>query len=65
MMTTADEVGGWVKKDQNQDDVILEWSLTYLLLVEKINCTHTIYFLPILKIGMLIYWVKFPFLTTY
>jgi hypothetical protein len=22
-----DKVGGWVKKDQNHDDVILEWSL--------------------------------------
>ena len=28
MMTSADKVGGWVKKGQNHDDVILEWSLT-------------------------------------
>ena len=23
-----DKVGGWVKKGQNHDDIILEWSLT-------------------------------------
>ena len=28
MMTSADKVGGWVKKGQNRDDVILEWSLS-------------------------------------
>ena len=27
MMMSADKVGGWVKKGQNHDDVILEWSL--------------------------------------
>ena len=27
MMTSDDKVGGWVKKVQNHDDVILEWSL--------------------------------------
>ena len=27
MMTSDDKVGGWVKKGQNHDDVILEWSL--------------------------------------
>ena len=26
MMTSDDKVGGWVKKGQNHDDVILEWS---------------------------------------
>ena len=26
MMTSADKVGGWVKKGQNHDDAILEWS---------------------------------------
>ena len=26
MMMLADKVGGWVKKGQNHDDVILEWS---------------------------------------
>ena len=26
-MTSDDKVGGWVKKGQNHDDVILEWSL--------------------------------------
>ena len=30
MMTSADKVGGWVKKGQNHDDVILEWSLSNL-----------------------------------
>ena len=30
MMTSADKVGGWVKKVQNHDDVILEWSLTLI-----------------------------------
>ena len=30
MMTSADKVGGWVKKGQNHDDVILEWSPTKL-----------------------------------
>ena len=28
MMTYDDKVGGWVKKGQNHDDVILEWSIT-------------------------------------
>jgi len=28
MMTSDDKVGGWVKKGQNHDDVILEWSLS-------------------------------------
>ena len=27
MQTSDDKVGGWVKKGQNHDDVILEWSL--------------------------------------
>ena len=27
MMTSDDKVGGWVKKGQNHDDVIIEWSL--------------------------------------
>ena len=27
MVTYADKVDGWVKKGQNHDDVILEWSL--------------------------------------
>jgi hypothetical protein len=27
MMTSDDKVGGCVKKGQNHDDVILEWSL--------------------------------------
>ena len=31
MMTSDDKVGGWVKKGQNHDDVILEWSLTSCL----------------------------------
>ena len=32
MMTSDDKVGGWVKKGQNHDDVILEWSLSILIL---------------------------------
>ena len=28
MMTSDDKVGGWVKKDQNHDDVKLECPLT-------------------------------------
>ena len=32
MMMSDDKVGGWVKKGQNHDDVILEWSL--ILIVE-------------------------------
>ena len=27
MLTSDDKVGGWVKKGQNHDDVILEWPL--------------------------------------
>ena len=30
MLTSDDKVGGWVKKGQNHDDVILEWSLSKL-----------------------------------
>ena len=30
MMTSDDKVGGWVKKGQNHDDVILECPLTDL-----------------------------------
>ena len=29
MMMSDDKVGGWVKKGQNHDDVILEWSLRF------------------------------------
>ena len=28
MLTSDDKIGGWVKKGQNHDDVILEWFLT-------------------------------------
>ena len=28
MLTSDDKVGGWVKKGQNHNDVILEWSLS-------------------------------------
>ena len=30
MMMSDDKVGGWVKKGQNHDDVILECPLTHL-----------------------------------
>ena len=35
MMMSDDKVGGWVKKGQNHDDVILEWSLMYLETILK------------------------------
>ena len=28
MLTSDDKVGGWVKKGQNHENIILEWSLT-------------------------------------
>ena len=31
MMTSDDKVGGWVKKGQKHDDVILEWSLIKII----------------------------------
>jgi hypothetical protein len=34
MMTTDDKVGGWVKKGQNHDDVILEWSQMLLAVIK-------------------------------
>ena len=34
MLTSDDKVGGWVKKGQNHDDVILEWSLIGLVVKE-------------------------------
>ena len=37
MMTSDDKVGGWVKKGQNHDDVILEWSL-----IEKRNLVSSL-----------------------
>ena len=39
MMTSDDKVGGWVKKGQNHDDVILECSLTFLqsIVVHKLS----------------------------
>jgi hypothetical protein len=30
MLTSDDKLGGWVKKGQNHDDVILEWSLKHI-----------------------------------
>ena len=38
MMTSDDKVGGWVKKGQNHDDVILEWSLRKKLSKAESNC---------------------------
>ena len=47
MMTSDDKVGGWVKKGQNHDDLILEWSLRisceivdYKVLNSKRLCHH-------------------------
>ena len=31
MMTFDDKGGGWVKKGQNHEDVILEWSLIEIM----------------------------------
>ena len=42
MMTSDDKVGGWVKKGQNHDDVILEWSLIKCcVFYSYLNNTHT------------------------
>ena len=38
MMMSDDKVGGWVKKGQNHDDVILEWSLNQE--VQILNACH-------------------------
>ena len=43
MMTSDDKVGGWVKKGQNHDDVILEWSLVEIFsknFLLKIKCQN-------------------------
>jgi hypothetical protein len=45
MMTSDDKVGGWVKKGQNHDDVIHEWSLIFIQ-----TCTSRI-FLTIRVLG--------------
>ena len=37
MMTSADNVGRWVKKGQNHDDVILEWSLSKKMGVSTVS----------------------------
>ena len=37
MMTSDDKVGGWVKKGQNHDDIILEWSLSKILSSKNYN----------------------------
>ena len=52
MTTSDDKVGGWVKKGQNHDDVILEWSLRYpsfesfyhIFLVQKPPKLDSLYF---------------------
>ena len=41
MMTFDDKVGGWVKKGQNHDDVILEWSLSQMSASHE--CTDTVF----------------------
>ena len=35
MMMSADKVGGWVKKGQNHDNAILEWSLRKVINISK------------------------------
>ena len=42
-MTSDDKVGGWVKKGQNHDDVILEWSLVgvgYVVLLHVLSSNN-------------------------
>ena len=45
MMTSDDKVGGWVKKGQNHNDIILEWSLSnyqyFVAFLENLNLTRT------------------------
>ena len=41
MMTSDDKVGGWVKKGQNHDDVILECPLMGLWAVHYVLYTHS------------------------
>ena len=36
MMTSDDKVGGWVKKGQNHDDVILECPLSQIKPIKKL-----------------------------
>ena len=36
MMTSDDKVGGWVKKGQNHDDVILECPLSQIKPIQKL-----------------------------
>ena len=38
MMMSDDKVGGWVKKGQNHDDVILECPPTETHLIDTIYC---------------------------
>ena len=38
-MTSDDKVGGWVKKGQNHDDVIHEWSLM-ILAIKNLESSH-------------------------
>ena len=45
MMTSDDKVGGWVKKGQNHDDVILECPLIRMPIIKishetNISCMH-------------------------
>ena len=40
MMTSADKVGGWVKKGQNHDDVMLEWSFTQINYLRVAPSSH-------------------------
>ena len=45
MPMSADKVGGWVKKGQKQDDVILEWSLSKYIHAVGSNSLETTYIL--------------------
>ena len=52
MMTSDDKVGGWVKKAQNHDDVILEWSQSHHVLLSE-TCLK-------IELGTLRYTVSWP-----
>ena len=44
MMTSDDKVGGWVKKGQNHDDVILECPLSMICSRVKHICKASFFF---------------------
>ena len=50
MMTSDDKVGGWVKKGQNHDDVILECPLTLMIRLRyEMDLTNILKYFEILR----------------